>query len=177
MNSICEIARKDVNHHASHLPHPLQEQGLRHRCRNAGDPMSEDEALRLFGPPPAHGRLDEIRFTLEQEAAREAASQGAGDTQTMRFLCVQLFVSGTLPDCVLIWRAKSASMDADASIEIELLCGRGLEVTQKFLQDLGDDPRTVRAAERLASCEASGDFEGFDVAARVTEYIRYYRGD
>ncbi|MFJ7048809.1 hypothetical protein ACIQVC_36210 [Streptomyces sp. NPDC101112] len=39
----------------------------------------------------------------------------------MKPCCVQLFNAGSLDDVLLIWKAKSASMDADGSIDIQLL--------------------------------------------------------
>lgn len=135
--------------------------------------MTEDQALARFGTPPTREDLNEIRYVLEQESTKERGSQGAGDTQTMRLCCVYLFVGGSVDDALLIWRAKTASMDADASIDVHLLCGQGLEETRRFLGSRTEH-EAADAVSRLAACEAAGDFEGFDVDTFASECIGYY---
>jgi hypothetical protein len=47
----------------------------------------------------------------------------------MKLCCVQLFNAGFLADVILICQAKESSWDAHCSIEIQLLCGAGLQET------------------------------------------------
>ena len=78
-------------------------------------------------------RLDEVRAILSTEGGKERAQQGRGDTELMRVCCAALFNAGVESDSLLVWRAKTASMDSDASIDIQLLCGAGLERTLEWL--------------------------------------------
>jgi len=115
--------------------------------------MTEDDALARFGLPGSVGELDEIRELLARETDKERGSQGDGDTLLMKLLCVYLFTAGTVADSLLVWRAKSASMDSDASIDIQLLCGRGLAETREYLRQ---QPGQVaaEAAARLVRMRA-----------------------
>lgn len=135
--------------------------------------MTEDELLGRFGVRPAGADLDEVRTVLADHTARERQSQGEGDTLVMKLCCVQLFAAGSLEDVLRIWAAKEASFDASISIDVQLLCGAGLEGTKRFLQGLsGDEGRAALRA--ITTCEAAGDFEGFSPAQRMGEYERYY---
>lgn len=135
--------------------------------------MDEDECLRRYGLHPLGTDLDALRELLRDHTERERRSQGTGDTELMKLCCVQLFNTGTLDDVLLIWRAKTAGMDAAASIDIQLLCGRGLDETKARLALL-DTPEAEAAHQRLLACEAAGDFEGFRVAEYSARYDDYY---
>ena len=136
--------------------------------------MNEDEALSRYGFDASESELAEIRSLLRTEIKRERESQGGGDTELMKLFCVHLFTKGSLDDALLIWDAKTASMDADASIDVQLLCGRGLAETKEYLE--GEHSKeAAAAAERIAACEAAGDFDGFSPAELAAEYIDYYR--
>lgn len=91
----------------------------------------------------------------------------------MKLCCVQLFNVGALDDALLIWGAKTASFDADCSIDVQLLCGRGLPETKAFLssQDLSGAQAALR---RLLDSEDRGDFDEFSVAERSAWYDTYY---
>jgi hypothetical protein len=79
------------------------------------------------------------------------AAAGAGNTELMKLCCVQLFSAGLLQDVLLIWRAKVASMDADASIDVHLLCGAGLNETKAFLESLEEAAKTALVESSVAS--------------------------
>lgn len=135
--------------------------------------MDEDELLHRYGLHPVGPNLDEVRGLLAARTQLERRAQGDGDTELMKLCCVQLFNAGNLEDVLLIWQAKSAGMDADCSIDIQLLCGSGLAATKAYLsrQRL---PEAERALQRLISCEAAGDFEEFSVEGHSAWYAAYY---
>ena len=110
---------------------------------------------------------------LAVETERERAHQGSGNTILMRLCCVQLFNLHKLEDVLPIWHAKTASWDAYRSIDIQLLCGAGLEATKEYLaQD--PSPEAHSALERIIECEHTGDFDGFSVAAYWGYFVDEY---
>jgi hypothetical protein len=135
--------------------------------------MDEDESLMRFGLRPEGRCLDEVREILGAETARERRAQGDGDTALMKLCCVQLFHAGLLADVALVWSAKTASWDADCSIDVQLLCGAGFAETTEYLAAL-DTPDAEDARQRLLSCAEAGDFEGFSVEGRSAWYAKYY---
>jgi hypothetical protein len=71
--------------------------------------------------------------------------------------------------------AKESSWDAHCSIDVQLLCGAGLEETAAYLTADGS-PAAAAALEYLRQCEASGDFAGFSAENQSRWYSRYYSG-
>jgi hypothetical protein len=97
------------------------------------------------------------------------------DTELMKLCCVQLFNAGQLSDVLTIWRAKESSWDAHCSIDVQLLCRAGLDVTQAYLA--ADSAAAASDALRyLLDCETAGDFIDFSVAAKSRVYAEYYGG-
>jgi hypothetical protein len=137
--------------------------------------MTEDECLEGFGVRPAESELPAIRKILADEVEKERESQGLGDTELMRLCCVQLFSAGRTDDVLVIWGAKTASMDADASIEIALLCGAGVEETKTYLSGLASD-EAAAALEALRSAEEAGELEEFSPGDQLASYEQYYGG-
>lgn len=137
--------------------------------------MTEDELLARFGVSPRKDYAPMIREILRNASALERSRQGEGDTEVMKLCCVQLFCLGQLDDVLEIWRAKTSSMDADASIDVQLLCGAGLSGTKQYLVTLHTE-EGVTALERLVQSEAAGGFEGFTVAEYRSFWEAYYRG-
>ncbi|MET8981083.1 hypothetical protein ABZX85_36330 [Streptomyces sp. NPDC004539] len=135
--------------------------------------MDEDESIRRYGLHPVGTDLDEVRELLRGQTKRERHSQGTGDTELMKLCCVQLFNTGAIDDVLLIWSAKTASMDAVCSIDVQLLCGRGLAETKAYLSLLRT-PEAEAARQRLLECEEAGDFEGFRVDEYSAQYADYY---
>lgn len=131
--------------------------------------MEEDEIVAGYGLRPEGAQLDEIR-----ELLAEVAAQGYdADTLAMKVYCVQLFNHGSLEDVLPIWRAKKSGWDAQFSIDVQLLCGAGLEATKAFLAG-HPAPEARRALDYLVACEEAGDFEDFSVMERTASYDRYY---
>jgi hypothetical protein len=135
--------------------------------------VSEDEALARFGLHPPAAALAEIRELLRIETVKESRSQGEGDTDLMRLLCVCLFNAGDPADSLAIWAAKRASMDANAAIDLQLLCGGGIEPTKAHLRSYAT-PEATAALRRIVEGEASGEFEEFSVSAWSTACTAYY---
>jgi hypothetical protein len=84
-----------------------------------------------------------------------------------------LFNSGDLPDALLIWRAKMSSFDTACSIDVQLLCGSGLDDTKAYLRREGSADAQA-ALSYLAEAETAGDFDGFSVHEYATWWNRYY---
>jgi len=138
--------------------------------------MDVEESLRRYGLSPAPTALADVRQLLADETARESREQGAGDTELMRLCCVQLFAGANVEDVRAVYLAKTASMDADAAIEVQLLCGAGLDETKRYLA--GQDDEVARAAlSRIVDSEGAGDFTDFAVATQMDAYREYYSDD
>ncbi|MET8830200.1 hypothetical protein ABZX40_32115 [Streptomyces sp. NPDC004610] len=135
--------------------------------------MDEDEWLLRHGLRPDERGLDEVRALLREHIGLERQSQGDGDTILMKLCCVQLFQAARLDDVLLIWSAKMASWEAGFSIDIQLLCGAGLERTKAYLAEQSS-PESEAALKRLRYCEDAGDFDGFSPAERFAYYAAYY---
>ncbi len=133
--------------------------------------MNEAEALAKFGViPPPDQRL-EIRQLLEGEIARYDLEQAADEF--IKLLCVQLFAGSRVEDSLLIWQAKQLSFDLGCSIDVQLLCGAGLEPTKQFLAaHPSEDARA--ALDYIRHCESVQNFDGFSPESYRAEYRRYY---
>ncbi|MFP2903543.1 hypothetical protein ACLESD_00400 [Pyxidicoccus sp. 3LFB2] len=138
--------------------------------------MNVDECLDRFGLAPTSEHLGELRALLDAQSARERQSQGHGDTELMKLCALQLFNAGRVEDILRIWRAKTSSMDADASLDIQLLAGAGLEQAKAYLSREGSE-HARSALARLTACESSGDFDGFSVAGYGQAQAGYYGDD
>ena len=138
------------------------------------DRMNEDECLARFGLRPVTGDLPAIRDILSAHSVAERRAQGEGDTDVMKLCCVQLFHSGDLSDVLRIWTAKRCSMDSNGAIDVQLLCGHGLDGTEKYLAAQHGDA-AAEALDYLRQCEAAGDFEEFDLADYSAGWHRWYR--
>ncbi|WP_433179322.1 hypothetical protein [Actinoallomurus sp. CA-150999] len=136
--------------------------------------MNEDESLRRYGLRPSAEDLQQVRELLKTHATLERQRQGDGDTELMKLSCVQLFMVGDLGDVLTIWQAKTSGWDAHCSIDVQLLCGAGLEETKAYLAAM--DPGDASAAlDHLTACEAAGDFTDFSVQTQTRWYAEYYQ--
>jgi hypothetical protein len=138
--------------------------------------MTPEQSLRTFSLRPERHDLTAVRRILTDETAREARRQGAGNTEMMKLCCIQLFGAGLLQDVLLIWNAKTASMDADASIDVQLLCGAGLTETKVYLEAAVEEEAKA-ALSRILRCELASDFSDFSVAKIMSGYQDYYSED
>ena len=132
--------------------------------------MDENENLRRYGLQPSSADLPRIRETLQAQADLDQHDQ---DTELMKLCCVQLFNAGQLDDVLLIWQAKESSWDAHCSIDVQLLCGAGLDATREHLEGHGSED-AAEALRYLLKCEAAGDFDNFSVADQARWRAGYY---
>jgi hypothetical protein len=137
--------------------------------------VDEDESLRRFSLHPVGDDLGQVRELLATHAARERHRQGDGDTELMKLCCVQLFNASSVADALLIWEAKESSWDAHCSIDVQLLCGAGLQETITYLAGEGS-PAASAALSYLRQCEATGDFARFSPENQSRWYSTYYAG-
>src|SRR5258708_7595175 len=93
--------------------------------------MTEDDALQRFGLTPKADDLPTIRQLLVEETERARKHQG--NEPLLRLFCIQLFAHGDIEDTLLIWRAKQSNFDAACGIDVQLLCGAGLEATKSVV--------------------------------------------
>lgn len=131
--------------------------------------MDESETLALFGLVPHADELPRIRALLQMTTAD---SNRAGN-ELLKTLCIQLFSAGEPSDSLLIYKAKMSSFDAGCYIDIQLVCGAGIECTKAFLLECGE-PEAEKLLDHLQSCIAAGDFDGFTPAGHLEFYRRYY---
>ncbi len=93
--------------------------------------MTEYDVLEQFGLVPKPDELPTIRRLLAEET--EQTRKHNGNVPLLRLFCIQLFAHGKVDDIFLIWRAKRSNFDAGCGIEVELLCGAGMDATKGYL--------------------------------------------
>jgi hypothetical protein len=135
--------------------------------------VDEEGCLRRYGLRPLAEDIEAVRELLSSRVVLERSEQGLGDTLVMRLCCVQLFNVGDVGDVLLIWQAKESSWDAHCSIDVQLLCGSGLEETKAHLV-ASDSNLAAEAVAYLLQCEAAGDFADFSVHEQSLQYAAYY---
>lgn len=134
--------------------------------------MNVTESLRRYGLVPADEALPHIRSLLAQEA--DAERNGRSREEDLALLCcVQLFSRALSEDVLRIWDAKRSGMDLSSYLDVQLLCGAGLEETKHFLSGQTGEA-AVRALEYLRKCEDAGDFADFSVEAYLNGHRRYF---
>jgi hypothetical protein len=133
--------------------------------------MSEDEAISDFGIPSSPDHRKAIIDAIETEMILE--EQEEGDQMLLKCLCIQLFSIGCVEDCLVVWRVKSHCFDLMLGVDVQLLCGAGLETTRSFLTT-SLDPTATEALSYLNECVETGDFQGWTPANTVADYRRYY---
>ena len=63
-------------------------------------------------------------------------------------------------DILLIWDAKMSGFDMGSVVDVQFLCGAGLDATKRFLASQRDE-RALEALHYISECEEAGDFDGF----------------
>jgi hypothetical protein len=130
--------------------------------------MTDEEALARFGLPADMSDREAIRAALVAELTRPEM-----DHELILCLAVQLFSIGNVEDSLLIWRPKRRNMDLGWSIDVQLLCGSGIEITRSYLSTSPDE-QAPRALDYLEGCIAGGDFENWTVEGWISGYQGYY---
>lgn len=132
--------------------------------------MDENDLLARFGLTPATADLPEIRQLVQSAVA----DRNRNSNEPLKLLCVQLFSAGIPSDSLLIYKAKMSSFDAGCYIDIQLVCGAGLEATKAFLSG-SSDPEAKALLALLQNSSHAGDFDGFTPQQHLNSYRRYYR--
>jgi hypothetical protein len=133
--------------------------------------MTSDEALQKFGLPSSTHHRDELRLLLAEEIERERRSESG--EEVLRTLCSQLFSLGVVEDALLIWEAKESSFDAHCGLDVQFLCGAGLDVTKDYLAKSKAESASA-ALEYLTECERAGDFADWTPEKTLSDYRRYF---
>ena len=133
--------------------------------------MTHQNALQTFGLPASRADRKQIRHLLVQEI--DLARHSQDGEEMLRVLCMQLFSIGVAEDALLVWDAKCANLDAGIGLDIQFLCGAGLQATKDFLAE-SSDSIAAQALNYLTDCERSGDFADFSPAVWIAKYRRYY---
>jgi hypothetical protein len=136
--------------------------------------MTADESLARFGLVPAEGDLPQIRELLAREAEAERTVGGRGREEDLALLCcVQLFSRGMAEDILRIWDAKMSGFDMGSVVDVQFLCGAGLDATKRFLGSLADE-RAAAAWSYIVDCEKAGDFDEFSPETHLQGYREYF---
>jgi hypothetical protein len=133
--------------------------------------MTADESLHQYGLVPGDESLPAIRKMLADEAANERAGRPREEDLAL-LCCVQLFSRGLLEDVLRIWEAKRSGMDLGFALDVELLCGPGVDKTKRFLAE----QQTEEAAAALSYiCKCDSHFADFTPQKHLENYRRYFR--
>jgi hypothetical protein len=130
------------------------------------------EQIDLFGLIPDDENLETIRATLRKEIELERNS-GQREDDLALLCCVQLFSRGLLEDVILIWEAKSSGFDLGSYLDVQLLCGAGLQQTKVYLSSL-DSNEAAAALSYIKECEESGDFRDWSPSKQMAVYHTYF---
>ncbi|NQX64748.1 hypothetical protein HQN90_01285 [Paenibacillus alba] len=128
-----------------------------------------DELLHLYGLVPKLSKLADIRTLL----VNELNNQEFEDNEYIKTLCIQLFIIGQVEDSILIWKAKKKNFDTFCYIDVQLLCGAGLEQTKMYLGDANIFD-ALDALAYLKKAELAKDFVGFSRENSINFYLGYY---
>jgi hypothetical protein len=131
--------------------------------------MDENDLLARFGLTPVEHDLPEIRRLIESVIA----DTDRASNEPLKLLCTQLFSAGIPSDALLIYEAKMSSFDAGCYIDIQLVCGAGLEATEEFLR-ASSAPEATELLTLLERCKRAGDFAGFTPQQQLASYRRYH---
>jgi hypothetical protein len=131
--------------------------------------MDENELLARYDLVPVAADLPEIRRLIQSFTADDKRDSN----EPLKTLCVQLFSAGIASDALLIYKAKMSSFDAGCYIDIQLVCGAGLESTKTFLRE-SSEPEAKQLLDVLQAPRSVGDFNGFTPEKHLDFYRRYY---
>ncbi len=134
--------------------------------------MTSDEAIQRFGIPSDNRFRDDVRKLLEVEIGHEM-NEEVEETELLLTLCVQLFSMGVAEDSLLIWKAKTCNFDTQCGLDVQLLCGAGLEATKEYLRS-SKDLEAKNALKYLQECVETGDFQDWTPLKWVENYRKYF---
>nr|WP_154982935.1 hypothetical protein [Paenibacillus xylanexedens] len=130
--------------------------------------MNEDELLQMYGIEPDKEQRESIRRLLQQEMENREAEEH----EVLKLLCIMLFAIGSVEDTELIWQAKRKNQDAGSYIDVQLLCGAGVEETIVYLEKKGGEQAHDQVLY-LKKCELY-DFVDFSKDEWLSGYRGYY---
>lgn len=131
--------------------------------------MDENDLLARFGVTPVATDLPEVRRLIQSAIA----DRDRDSNESLKLLCIQLFSAGNPSDALLIYKAKTSSFDAACYIDIQLVCGAGLEATKAFLRE-SSAPEAKALLAVLQDSNHARDFDGFTPQQYLDSYRRYY---
>ena len=135
--------------------------------------MNEEELLEGFGLPPKPSDINQVRRILSAAMDERQREPDCGNVDVLKLCCVQLFSQGDVSDSLLIWKCKRLSEEVGFAVDIQLLCGAGIDKTKEYLTNMsGEDAQN--ALMYITECQKAGDFAGFSPKAYLDEYIGYY---
>src|SRR5215204_5738075 len=131
--------------------------------------MDENELLVRFGLVPIEADLAEVRRLIEALIADDRRDSN----EPLKILCIQLFSAGNPADALLIYKAKSSSFDAGCFIDIQIVCGAGLEPTKAFLRG-SREAKAKEVLTLLQNISSAEDFDDFTPEKQLNFYRHYY---
>jgi hypothetical protein len=134
--------------------------------------MNTEESLEQFGLVPSDEALPRIRALLAREADAERHGRPRVDDLAL-LCCVQLFSRGIEEDVLRVWDARQSGFDLACYIDVQLLCGAGLEETKRFLSTQ-TSVNALQALAYLDKCEKARDFAEFSIQGYLDEKPRYF---
>jgi hypothetical protein len=134
--------------------------------------MTEKELLQEYGLVPEKDLLPSVRQLLAEQT--EIARTKGGNEPLLRLLCIQLFAHGDVNDVLAIWVAKRSNSDAGFGIDVQLLCGAGLNATKEYLKQ-EQSSEAAKALSYLEECEKSGDFRDWSPQKHLEFWRKYYK--
>ena len=133
--------------------------------------MTYDDPLNRFGLPANASRLEEIRHEFEN--ALNKTTRNEGDPDLLRCLSMQLFSIGMVEDSLRLWRMKTTNFDLMCGMDVQFLCGAGIDSTRRFL-DATPNEDAKAALQYLDECIAGGDFDDWTPQGWVNYYQEYF---
>lgn len=134
--------------------------------------MNIEESLKTYGLIPKNESLPIIRQMLSHEAELERLGDDREDDLAL-LCCVQLFSRGFLEDILLIWQAKNAGFDLFCYLDVQFLCGSGLEKTKQYLSSHSSEV-AANALKYIMECEKTGDFDDWSPSQHLENYKLYF---
>lgn len=136
--------------------------------------MTDDDAIRQYGLPSFAEHRPAILTALEAQLKLEENEEG--DHDLIKCLVVQLLSIGNVEDSLIIWRAKSTNFDLMCGLDVQFICGAGIEQTRNYLAQTDTD-ESHDALKYLDECIDSGDFKNWTPAKWIAYYRYYFRLD
>jgi len=134
--------------------------------------MNYEQLIDQYGLPASPENREVLLTYLSTEMEKE--KQGTlEDADIIRCILVQLFSIGDVEDSINIWEAKVASFDLMCGMDIQFICGAGIQATKKYLAE-HDSNISKNALEHLNKCLEAGDFENWTPEVTINTYKSYF---